>query len=267
MAGLPAAFARIEATRGGRLGIAVLDTGSGARVGHRMEERFPLWSTFKLLASAALLAHVDAGRERLDRRLHYRRADLVAHSPVTSRHLESGLTLAELCAAMMITGDNTAANLVMARLGGPQALTSWLREIGDPVTRMDRWEPDLGSTLPVDPRDTTTPVAMATTVAAVTLGTVLAAGSRAMLVGWLRDCRTGDARLRAGLPDGWRVGNRTGSGTRNTSNDVGLFWSPGGTAPLVVTAYLTEGSPDAAKRDAALADVARAVAAAWSSGG
>ncbi len=265
-AGLSAAFARIEAARGGRLGVTVIDTGSGQRAGYRAEERFPICSTFKLLAAAAVLARAEAGRDSMDRRVRYTRADLVTHSPVTERHLDSGMTLEELCAATMITSDNTAANLMLAALGGPEGLTAWLREIGDPVTRLDRWETALNEAIPGDPRDTSTPAAMAATIQAVTLGEVLGARSRAMLVQWLRDCITGNTRLRAGLPAGWSCGDRTGTGARNTSNDVGLFWPPGGAAPLVVTAYLTQGSPDGKVRDAALADVARAVVAAWSTG-
>jgi beta-lactamase class A len=262
-AGLPDAFARIEAARGGRLGVAVIDTGSGARAGHREDERFPILSTFKLLAAAAVLARADAGRESMDRRVRYTEADLVTHSPVTSRHVATGMTLAELCEATMVTSDNTAANLLLDAIAGPAGLTAWLRGIGDPVTRLDRREPELNEARPGDPRDTTTPAAMAADIRALALGEVLSAGSRARLVGWLRGNRTGDARLRAGLPAGWTAGERTGTGGRNTSNDVGLLFPPGGAAPVIVAAYLNEGAADGKVRDAALAEVAAAVAAAW----
>lgn len=264
--GLPAAFARIEAARGGRLGVAVLDTGSGRRAGHRQDERFPMASTFKLLASAAVLARADAGREDMDRRLRYGRAELVPHSPVTERHVGSGMTLAELCEATMVTSDNTAANLLLGVLGGPAALTAWLREIGDPVTRLDRPEPELNEARPGDPRDTTTPAAMLADIRMLALGEVLSAGAKARLVQWLRGNRTGDAKLRAGLPAGWTAGEKTGSGHFNSSNDVGLLWPPGGAAPVIVAAYLTQGPSDPKERDAALAEVARAVTAARGAG-
>lgn len=261
-AGLAAEFARIEARRGGRLGVAVLDTGSGRAAGHRAEERFPILSTFKLLAAAATLARADAGEDRMDRRVRFTTADIVSHSPVTGpRTGGEGMTLAELCEATMVTSDNTAANLLLAPLGGPEGLTAWLRRVGDPVTRLDRWETALNEARPGDPRDTTTPAAMLANIGRLALGEVLAEGSRAQLLGWLRGNRTGDARLRARLPAGWTAGERTGTGGHASSNDVGLLWPPGG-APVIVAAYLTQGAAEGAVRDAALADVGAAVAAA-----
>jgi beta-lactamase class A len=257
-----AALRGIEVARGGRLGVAVLDSGSGKAVGHRAEERFPLASTFKLLAAGAVLARVDAGRMRLDERIHYGRDELVTYSPITERHAGTeGMTVAALCEAAMTLSDNTAANLLLRSLGGPAGLTSWLRSIGDDITRLDRWETALNEARPGDPRDTTTPAAMLRTVQRLTLDDVLSPASRTHLLGWLRGNRTGDARLRARLPLGWSAGERTGTAPNGTSNDVGLLWPPGG-APVLVAAYLTEGSADAAARDAALADVGAAVAAA-----
>jgi beta-lactamase class A len=175
------------------------------------------------------------------------------------------MTVGQLCEATMTLSDNTAANLLLRGLGGPAGLTAWLRGIGDDVTRLDRWETALNEARPGDPRDTTTPAAMLATMQRLTLGDVLLPTSRAQLLAWLRANRTGDARLRAGLPPGWQAGERTGTGPNGTSNDVGLVWPPGG-APLLVAAYLTEGAADIATRDAALADVGAAVAAAWRGG-
>lgn len=264
---LGAALSGIEQARGGRLGVAVLDSGSGASVGHRAAESFPLTSTFKLLAAGAVLAQVDAGRMRLDDRIRYGHDELVTHSPVTERHAGAeGMTIGALCEAMMTLSDNTAANLLLRGLGGPEGLTAWLRSIGDDATRLDRWETALNEARPGDPRDTTTPAAMLATMERLTLGDVLSPGGRARLLTWLRDNRTGDKRLRAGLPPGWRAGERTGTGPNGTSNDVGLLWPPSG-SPLLVAAYLTEGAAETATRDAALAEVGAAVAAAWRSGG
>jgi beta-lactamase class A len=190
-----------------------------------------------------VLAQVDAGRMRLDDRIRYGRDELVTYSPVTERHADAdGMTVGQLCEATMTLSDNTAANLLLHGLGGPEGLTAWLRSIGDDLTRLDRWETALNEARPGDPRDTTTPAAMLVTMQRLTLGDVLSPGSRAQLVAWLRANRTGDTRLRAGLPPGWQAGERTGTGPNGTSNDVGLVWPPGG-APILVAAYLTGGRP------------------------
>jgi beta-lactamase class A len=259
---LAAQFARLEREIGGRLGVAVLNAGSRASVGLRADERFPLCSTFKLLAAAAILKRVDAGAESLDRRIGYRREDLVAYSPITRHHVGAGMPLADLCEAAMTRSDNTAGNLMLAALGGPRGVTAFARAIGDAQTRLDRIEPELNEAAPGDARDTTTPAAMGRNIRALVLGDVLSPASRRHLTRWMVENKTGGTRLRAGAPAGWRVGDKTGTGERGTSNDVGVVWPPGGTSPLVVAVYLT-GSPAAAdKRDAAIAAVARAVAAA-----
>jgi beta-lactamase class A len=263
---LPTSFARIEATRGGRLGVAVLDTGNGQQAGHRQEERFALCSTFKLLAAAAVLARADAGQVRMDQRIRYTRQELVEYSPTTEKHVGgNGMTLAGLCEAAMILSDNTAANLLLRDiLESPAGLTAWLRQIGDATTRLDRNEPTLNESVGDDHRDTSSPAAMVATLRKLALGDALSPGSRTQLVGWLRGNLTGDKRLKARLPGGWQAGEKTGTynGTR-TSNDVGLLWPPNGAAPILVAAYLTEGAADGNIRDAALADVGAAVAAAW----
>lgn len=258
---LPGEFARIERQIGGRLGVAVLDTGSGLRAGHRAGERFPMCSTFKLLAAATVLARVDAGTEKLDRRVPYGRSNLIAYSPVTERHADDGMTMGALCEAAVTLSDNTAANLMLASFGGPAGLTRNMRSIGDDVTRLDRNEPTLNEARPGDPRDTTTPDAMLKSLNALLFGKALSASSRDLLTNWLLANKTGDKRLRAGLPQGWRCGEKTGSGPRGTANDVGAFWPPD-RKPVIVTAFLTETEADAQSRDAALATVARAVASA-----
>ena len=263
-AGLPTAFARIEAARGGRLGVAALDTGNGRRAGHRQDERFPMTSTFKLLAAGAVLARADAGRDSMERRVRFTGEDLVTYSPVTEKHVGSGMTLAEVCEATMVTSDNTAGNLLLGVLGGPAGLTAYVRTLDDDVTRLDRWETALNEARPGDPRDTTSPAAMLADLHALTLGTALSAPAKERLLGWLRSNKTGDKRLRAGLPRGWQAGEKTGAGENGTNNDVGLLWPPDGAAPVLVAAYLTEGSADGAVRDAALADIGAAVATALS---
>jgi beta-lactamase class A len=253
-------LAAIETRSGGRLGVAILDTATGTRAGHRADERFPMCSTFKLLAAGAILARVDAGRDQLDRRIRFTAADLMAYSPITKPQADgAGMTLAELCAAAIDYSDNTAANLLLAALGGPAALTAYARTLGDPVTRLDRNEPDLNQAIPGDPRDTTTPAAMLADVQRLALGDFLSPASREKLIRWLLGNTTGDKRLRAGLPAGWRVADKTGTGDYGSTNDIGLIWPPD-RAPILVTAYLTGTDAPPDRRDATLAAVGRAVA-------
>jgi beta-lactamase class A len=238
-AGLVAEFIRVEQWSGGRLGVAVLDTGSGARADRHADDRFPICSTFKFLAAAAVLSRVDQGKEQLDRRVTYTKNDLVEYSPITEKHVTDGMALADICEAAMIVSDNTAGNLLLATLGGPQGITQFSRSLGDTVTRLDRTEPTLNEAIPGDPRDTTTPNAMLGNIHKLVLGDALSASSKEQLTKWLLGNKTGDARMRAHLPAGWRVGDKTGSGERGTTNDVGVIWPAQG-APIVVAIYLTE---------------------------
>lgn len=255
--GLASELARIERDSGGRLGVAVLDTGSGARAGLHADDRFPMCSTFKFLAAAAVLKRVDEGQEKLDRRVTYTKGDLVEYSPVTKEHVADGMTMSDICEAAMILSDNTAGNLILASLGGPQGITQFARSLGDTVTRLDRIETALNEAIPGDPRDTTTPNAMLGNLQKLVLGDVLSPASKAQLTKWLLGNKTGDTRMRAHLPKDWRVGDKTGSGERGTTNDVGVIWPPN-RAPIVLTIYLTETTAEAAKRNATLASVGKA---------
>ena len=258
---LESEFVRIERNSGGRLGVAVLDTASGQRIGHHAGDKFPMCSTFKLLAAAAVLKRVDDGRERLDRRVTYATSDLVTYSPITEKHVADGMTLAELCDAAVTLSDNTAGNLILRSIGGPEGFTAFARSLGDTVTRLDRWETELNEAVPGDPRDTTTPSAMLNNVHALVLGNTLTAASKEQLTKWLLGNKTGDTRIRANLPAGWRVADKTGSGERGSTNDIGVIW-PVGRAPVAVTIYLTETTASADQRNAALAAVGKTVAAA-----
>ncbi|WP_028920004.1 class A beta-lactamase [Pseudoxanthomonas suwonensis] len=250
-------FAALEAASGGRLGVSLLDTASGQARGHRQDERFPMCSTFKALLSAAVLAGADRGRWSLDRRLAVGEGDLVPHSPVARRHVGKDLTVRDLCRATMTTSDNAAANLLFGLIGGPSALTAFLRANGDTVTRNDRLEPVMNAFAPGDPRDTTSPRAMAASMARFAVGDALAAQSRRQLADWLIDNGTGDACLRAGLGPGWRVGDKTGSNGVDTRNDVAVLWPRDGGTPWVLAAYLQGATVDSDARDAVLARVAR----------
>lgn len=248
----------LEPKSAGRLGVAVFDTGSSTLVGHRLDERFPMCSTFKWLAAALVLHRVDADREQLHRHIAFGIERLLPHSPITGEHVSTGMTLAGLCEATVTVSDNAAGNLVLESFGGPAALTGYARTLGDTMTRLDRWEPELNEAKPGDPRDTTTPRAMANLLNAIAVGGALTLRSRARLVGWLRASRTNAHRLGAHVPAGWQLGSKTGSGPRGTTNDVGVYWTPSG-VPIVVAVYLTESSASEAVRNGVLAEVARAV--------
>jgi beta-lactamase class A len=253
-------LARIERDSGGRLGVALRDTGSGEQVELHGSDAFPMCSTFKLLASAAVLRRVDEGREKLERRIVYTKSDLVTYSPATKKHVRDGMTLAQLCEAAMTLSDNTAGNLLLAAIGGPAGVTAFARSLGDPVTRLDRIETALNEAIPGDPRDTTTPLAMLDNVHKLALGDALSEASRKHLTGWLLGSKTGEGRLRAGLPPTWRVGDKTGSGERGTTNEIGVAWPQNG-APVVFAIYLTNTRAAAKDRNATLAAVGRALMA------
>jgi beta-lactamase class A len=249
-----------EAQGGGRLGVAVLDTETGRHFAWRGEERFPFASTFKFLLAAATLAEVDAGRERLDRRLPIAASDMVEHAPVTGKHVGAqGLTVSELCEATMVWSDNPAANLLLPQVGGPAGLTAFARKLGDDQFRLDRIETALNEATPGDPRDTTTPQAMLGNLDRLVLGEALSPGSRALLTAWLVGCRTGDQKIRAGLPKDWRCGDKTGGGGHGTNNDIAILWPPG-RRPILVASYLTDTKTPLETRNAALAALGRAIA-------
>jgi beta-lactamase class A len=252
-------LADVEARVGGRLGVAALDLASGAKLAHRADERFPMCSTFKAMAVAAALARVDRGLERLDRFVPFGAADLLEYAPVTRAQVRNGgMRLADLCAAAVEVSDNTAANLVLASIGGSAGWTHFVRTLGDGLSRLDRNEPTLNTAVVGDPRDTTTPLAMLSDLRIVLVGKGLSPASRERLTGWMVACETGKARLRAGLPAAWRIGDKTGTGAHGSVNDIAVAWTP--SQPIVIACYLTgaeAASPDA--RDAALAEVGRVV--------
>jgi beta-lactamase class A len=243
-------LAQIETREGGRLGVFVRDTGTGSTLEHHADERFPMCSTFKLLAAAAALKRVDEGAERLDRRIAYGPSDLLNYAPIAKAHVAEGaMTLADLCAAAIDWSDNTAANLVLQAIGGPAGFTQFARSLGDSVTRLDRNEPSLNEATPGDKRDTTSPRAMAEDMGQVLMSDALSEASRRQLEAWLIDDKVGDKRLRAGLPPSWRIGDKTGSGDNGTTNTIAIIWPPGRT-PIIATVYYTESSAPMDARNA-----------------
>lgn len=268
----PAPMLRALEVGAARLGVCFLDTRTGEFAGNRLDERFAMCSTFKLPLVAACLRESDHGRLDLAEVLRYSKADLLPWAPVTGKHVGSGgLGMAVLAQAAQELSDGVAANLLVRRLGGPSAVTAKFREMGDAVSRLDRYEPDLGLVLSGDLRDTTSPVAMAQLVSRITTGDLLSAASRQRLLGWMENTRTGPRRLRAGLPAQWRTGNKTGTGraegTTNKCNDIAITFPPDKGA-IIVAAYFDSGeyTPQVeARHEAVLAKVG-ALAAQWAVG-
>jgi len=260
-------FAAIEQRIGGRIGVAAWNTGTDAWLGHRRNEAFAMCSTFKWTLAAAMLSMAEHGGPQLDERVRYNQSDMLSHAPRTEANLARGwMTVEELCAAIVEVSDNPAANLLLGILGGPEGLTHFLRANGDGVTRLDRTELALNENLPGDPRDTTTPDAMARTMKRFLLGeSVLNTTSREKLIGWMVASTTGLERLRAGLPSTWRVGDKTGTSgaAHNATNDVAIAWPTVG-APIIVTSYFSESAVEPEARNAAHAEIARIVAQEWS---
>jgi beta-lactamase class A len=250
-----ALLAALEKQSGGRLGVAALNMADGRQLLHRADERFPLCSTFKMMLSAAVLAHEPA---LLKKRIRYTKKDLVPNSPVTEQHLAKGMTVAALCEATLQYSDNAAANLLMKQIGGPAAVTAYARSIGDADFRLERWETELNSAIPGDARDTTTPLAMAKSLHKLVLGEGLPAAPRKQLKDWMLGNTTGDTRIRAGVPAGWPVADKTGAGSYGTINDIAVIWPPG-KAPIVLAVYLTQPGKDDKWRPEFHGEVAKVV--------
>lgn len=253
------ALRRLERRFDARLGVYAVDTETGREIAYRADERFPYASTFKALAAGAMLR--ELGLEAMDRTVPIARLDN-AYSPVTERRLGTRMTLKALSSAAVRYSDNTAANLLLDELGGPKGLDAILEEIGDDVTRMERREPELNEWAPGDTRDTSTPRALARSLRAFVLGDVLDKRERAQLTRWLRTNTTGDALIRAGVPDDWVVGDKTGTGaTYGARNDIAVAWPPD-RAPIVLAIMTRRGERDAEHDDALLARTASAIVAA-----
>jgi beta-lactamase class A len=253
----------IENQLGGRVGVAALDVGSGVWLKYRADERFAMCSTFKWMLAAAVLSQADQDAALLDRLIHYGPMDLLDVAPVTSAHISEGaLSIRALCEAAVEVSDNTAANLLLKFIGGPKALTAYLRRTGDRVTRLDRNEPTLNTNLANDPRDTTTPAAMVATLQRLLLGNALSTSSRELLLDWLKKCQTGTHRIRAGLPQDWPVGDKTGTGANSAANDNAIAFPPG-RAPVLIATYLSGSGASADALNDAHARIGGVVAAAF----
>ncbi|MER5884110.1 class A beta-lactamase [Streptomyces sp. NPDC001941] len=247
-------YAALERRHGARLGVYALDTGSGAAAAYRDGERFAFCSTFKALAAAAVL-HREA-LPALERRVPISADDVNTISPVTETRTGGSMTVRQLCDAAVRFSDGTAGNLLLRELGGPDGLTAYFRTLGDTVSRMDRYEPGLHRGRVEDPRDTTTPRAVSEDFRRLLLGDALPADKRALLDGWMRASTTGESRIRAALPKGWRAANKTGTGKYGRANDVAVLWPPSG-APLLLAVMSDRPGADDRPQEALVAEAAR----------
>jgi|HubBroStandDraft_6_1064221.scaffolds.fasta_scaffold00516_9 beta-lactamase class A len=259
--GQPSAARIVEIERDlqGRIGVAVLDTANNRSIAYHATDRFPMCSTFKFLAAAAVLQRVDKKEEQLNRKISYGRSDLLDWAPVTKEHVAEGeMTVGALCAAAIDYSDNTAANLLLQTIGGPHGLTEFVRSLGDPITRLDRNEPTLNTAIKDDERDTTSPAAMLNDLKSLLLGDTLSAASRQQLEAWLVKNTTGDKRLRAGLPATWQVGDKTGTGENGARGDIAIVRPPN-RAPILVAVYTAESAAPNEKINEAFAAIGRVV--------
>ncbi|WP_442481028.1 class A beta-lactamase [Streptomyces kroppenstedtii] len=259
------ALAELERSHNGRLGVYARNTVTGRTVRYRADETFPMCSVFKTLAAAAVLRDLDRRGEFLNLVIRYTEHDLTdaGGSPVTGRpeNLANGMTVAALCHAAMAHSDNAAANLLLRELGGPTAITRFCRSIGDPVTRLDRYEPALNSAEPWRTTDLTSPAAAGRTYEKLALGDALVPRDRRQLTEWLLANTTSTNRFRKGLPADWALGDKTGTGKYGTTNDVGIAWTPDG-APVVLSVLSTKPDQDAPMDEALVAETAGLLAAA-----
>lgn len=256
------ALRALEVSFKGRIGAYAVDTATGRTVGHRSRERFPMVSTFKAVACAAVLRKARTSEPGLmGKVVRWSAAQVKPNSPVTAKHVKDGLTVARLCEAAITVSDNTAANMILKQIGGPAGLTRYLRSLKDPVSRLDRWETELNDWSPRELRDTTTPAAMAGDLRAVAVGNALDPRDRDQLKAWLMATQTGAARIRAGLPKTWTIGHKTGTGgTYGTANDVAVVWPKGSSAPIVMAIYTNRRAADAAVDEKVLAKAATILA-------
>jgi beta-lactamase class A len=248
----------IERAAGGPIGLALIDTATGARFMHRADQRFPLCSTFKLLLAARLLHGAQTGLWAMADRLAITRADMLNNAPFSQTRIGGSASLLEMAEAMVVLSDNPAANLALARVGGPAAMTAWLRSIGDRITRIDRNEPEMNNEVPGDPRDTTTPATMLATCRRLLTAGPLNAANRAQLLAWMAASRTADTMIRAALPPGWQEANKTGAGSWRARNIVSVI-TPPGRKPIWVAAYLFAGKSELAERNRQFVPLGRAI--------
>lgn len=247
---IEAKLAKLEADSGGRLGLFAINTANNTYIQYRADESFPFCSTGKIMVVSDILKKSEKNPDLLQKQIAYHQVDVdkSGYAPITKQHVANGMSVAELCQAAIEYSDNTAMNLLLKIAGGPKAVTSYARSIPDKNFRLDRWEPELNTAIPGDIRDTTTPRAMANSLQQLALGSVLVSPQRELLQTWLKNNTTGGSKIRAGVPKGWVVGDKTGNGKYGTTNDIGIIWPPKH-PPIILAIYLTQNKKETIKRD------------------
>ncbi len=249
-------FAQLEKKFDARLGVYAIDTGTNKTITYRPDERFAYASTYKALAAGAVLQQYSMAQ--LDEVIHYSKDNLVSYSPITEQHIDTGMSLKEICEAAIRYSDNTAGNLLFHKLGGPSGFEESLRQIGDHVTIANRFETELNEAIPGDLRYTSTPRALATSLKAFTLSDLLPAKKRVILTDWMKGNTTGDKLIRAGAPKGWEVGDKSGAGSYGTRNDIAIVWPPN-REPIIIAILSSRDTKDATYNDELIARAAKLV--------
>ncbi|MGK9268805.1 class A beta-lactamase [Bacillus inaquosorum] len=249
-------FVQLEKKFDARLGVYAIDTGTNKTIAYRPNERFAYASTYKVLAAAAVLKKNSI--EKLNEVIHYSKDDLVTYSPITEKHVDTGMSLKEISEAAIRYSDNTAGNILLQQLGGPKGFEKSLKQIGDHVTKANRFETDLNSAVPGDIRDTSTAKALATDLKAFTVDNTLTTDKRTILTDWMRGNATGDELIRAGAPIGWEVGDKSGAGSYGTRNDIAIVWPPN-RAPIILAILSNRFTKDAHYDNALIAEAAKVV--------
>lgn len=258
---VPSFLTDYERASGGKIGVYAENVRTSATFVWRANERFVMCSTFKASVAACILARVDRGEDRLDQMISYGPKDILDYAPVAQDNLARGaLSIADLCKGAVELSDNTCANLLLRHLGGPVKLTAFWRALGDTTSRLDHYEPELNRSPPGDPHDTTTPAAMAGDLKRLVLGDALSQASRDRLTGWLVNCKTGDKRLRGGLPKDWRIGDKTGNNGADAVSDIAVAW-PLPDVPIVIAVYTQGGKPSSAQHEQMFAAIGYLIAA------
>ncbi|TQF31529.1 class A beta-lactamase [Bradyrhizobium sp. UNPA324] len=253
----PPEFESYERESGGRIGVYAENLATGKKLAWRADERFVMCSTFKASLAACVLARIDRGEEQPTAMIPYGKDDLLEYAPAAKQNLAAGtMSVTEMCKAIVELSDNTCANLLLARIGGPAALTAFWRSIGDSASRLDHNEPELNRSPPGNPQDTTTPMAMASNLRRLVVGEALSPASRALLRDWMENCKTGANRLRGGLPASWTIGDKTGNNGKDASGDIAVVW-PKPETPILIAAYTQGGTPKPAQIEAAFARIGR----------
>lgn len=247
-------FKKLEKSFNGHIGVLAINMKTKRQVAYRANEIFPIQSTFKIFLVTAILKASEQDKNLLRQKIMYTKQDLVSWSPITEQHVAQGMTIFELCKAAMTHSDNTATNLLMKKLGGPEQVTAFARATGDPVFHINNWEPHLNSD-PATSQDVSTPAAMSRALHNLMLGNILALEQSKLLLSWMEQNTTGDTRIRAGVPKGWLVADKTGSGSA-IANDIAVIW-PKNSGPIVLSIYTYRNNKKEPRRDDIVVAVTR----------